>query len=708
MEPPVKNLKFPKSVWFIVCNELCERFNYFGLRTILVLYLTSILNYTDDQSTMIYHGFIFLSYFMPLFGAILADSYWGKFKTIIRLSIVYALGNVILTGSSMANSFTLDSQRLITIVGLICIALGTGGIKPCVSTFGGDQFQLPEQQDQLAQFFRRFLTAIYLGSLISTFLSPELRKSAQCFGKDTCFPLAFGVLSLLMITTIIVFILGRNMYVKRKPENHVIFKTFGCIFYGVRKNIVSSNSNEAHWLDLAGDKYSKTEVSDTKAALEVLYTFIAYPVFWALYEQQGSRWTLQATLMDGKLDGIGWEIKPDQMQTIHPLLALLLILSFDRLLFPFLAKFGIRRPLQKLIFSTSMAVIAFLLTAILQYKIFGDNTMIPTAEGQFVVYNGFDCKAHVLSSSIELVGNNDIDPLGSAKFKYKPNSNEGVVNIKLKLNESCVAYVNYEHLNTNVTVSRGQSISYFLTSSSANKEVKLRRINHYDDFIKPKNGHPSLRIVIGDDIEKNGSLALVATGKNHLSYNISSFANENFIQMHIGNYSLVHGERRIPSNINLMPATIYTLIIRSNDGDIQGLKSKLYATDKGNYLHILWQTPQYLCMILADVIFIATSIEFSFTEAPPRIKSFISACYLLTHSIGNLMVVVVSAFSFRKQVHEYLFFSGLMLADTLLLVYLSCNYKYKSFRQRPNDKNDDCDNDDYVVKNKNELELEGK
>jgi len=346
---------------------------------------------------MIYHGFIFLSYFMPLFGAILADSYWGKFKTIIRLSIVYALGNVILTGASMANDFTLDSQRFIAIVGLICIALGTGGIKPCVCTFGGDQFYLPEQQDQLTQFFSRYIKAIYIGSLISTFLAPELRKSVQCFGRDTCFPLAFGILSLLMITAIVVFILGRNMYVKRKPENHVIFKTFGCIFYGIRKNIFSSSPNEAHWLDLAGNKYSKTEVSDTKAALEVLYTFIAYPVFWALYEQQGSRWTLQATLMNGKLEDIGWEIKPDQMQTIHPLFALLLILSFDRILYPFLAKFGIRQPLQKLIFSNFMAVIAFLLAAVLQYKIFGDSTVIPNTEGQFVVYNGFNCNARVLN-----------------------------------------------------------------------------------------------------------------------------------------------------------------------------------------------------------------------------------------------------------------------------------------------------------------------
>jgi solute carrier family 15 oligopeptide transporter 1 len=84
----------------------------------------------------------------------------------------------------------------------VLIAIGTGGIKPCVCSFGGDQFQLPEQQTELTKFFNRFVTSVYIGSLISTFISPELRNSTQCFGRDTCFPLAFGVLSLLMTIAI--------------------------------------------------------------------------------------------------------------------------------------------------------------------------------------------------------------------------------------------------------------------------------------------------------------------------------------------------------------------------------------------------------------------------------------------------------------------------------------------------------------------------
>jgi len=78
-------------------------------------------------------------------------------------------------------------------------SIGAGGIKPCVSAFGGDQFVLPDQEHHLQMFFSMFYFIINLGSLLSSSITPELRKSVQCFGKDSCFPLAFGVLAMLMV-----------------------------------------------------------------------------------------------------------------------------------------------------------------------------------------------------------------------------------------------------------------------------------------------------------------------------------------------------------------------------------------------------------------------------------------------------------------------------------------------------------------------------
>lgn len=92
--------------------------------------------------------------------------------------------------------------RELSIVGLLLIAIGTGGIKPCVSAFGGDQFKLPQQERQLQQFFSLFYFAINSGSLISTFITPVLREDVKCLDQDTCYPLAFGIPAVLMIISV--------------------------------------------------------------------------------------------------------------------------------------------------------------------------------------------------------------------------------------------------------------------------------------------------------------------------------------------------------------------------------------------------------------------------------------------------------------------------------------------------------------------------
>ena len=92
--------------------------------------------------------------------------------------------------------------REFSIVGLLLIAIGTGGIKPCVSAFGGDQFKLPQQEKQLQQFFSIFYFSINSGSLISTFITPILREDVQCLEQDSCYPLAFGIPAILMIVAV--------------------------------------------------------------------------------------------------------------------------------------------------------------------------------------------------------------------------------------------------------------------------------------------------------------------------------------------------------------------------------------------------------------------------------------------------------------------------------------------------------------------------
>lgn len=84
------------AIPFIISNEFCERFNFYGMKAILVIYLTQKLLYDDDSATMIYHIFNASVYFCCIFGGIIADSWWGKFRTILWLSIVYAVGSTVI------------------------------------------------------------------------------------------------------------------------------------------------------------------------------------------------------------------------------------------------------------------------------------------------------------------------------------------------------------------------------------------------------------------------------------------------------------------------------------------------------------------------------------------------------------------------------------------------------------------------------------
>jgi solute carrier family 15 (oligopeptide transporter), member 1 len=161
--------------------------------------------------------------------AIVADSWWGKFHTILWLSIVYVMGSITMAVSAVEPIIELQGARTLTILGLFLIALGSGGIKPCVAAFGGEQFKMPEQARQLATFFSIFYFSINAGSLLSTTITPILREDVQCFGLDDCFSLAFGVPALLMIVAVLFFIFGKFLYKILPNQGNMLVKVSRCM-----------------------------------------------------------------------------------------------------------------------------------------------------------------------------------------------------------------------------------------------------------------------------------------------------------------------------------------------------------------------------------------------------------------------------------------------------------------------------------------------
>uniref|UniRef100_A0A4W3H089 Solute carrier family 15 member 1b n=1 Tax=Callorhinchus milii TaxID=7868 RepID=A0A4W3H089_CALMI len=393
---------FPISIGFIVINEFCERFSYYGMRAVLVLYFRYFLRWDEDQATAIYHAFVALCYFTPILGAIIADSWLGKFKTIIYLSIVYAIGQLVMSIGAIADLTdkgipdgkpdSLTLHVALSATGLLLIALGTGGIKPCVSSFGGDQFE-EHQENQRKRFFSIFYLSINAGSLISTIITPVLR-SQQC-GKipQECYPLAFGVPAALMVVALIVFILGSPLYKRESPQGNIVVKVSKCVGFAIKNRFVHRSKEypkREHFLDWAIEKYDEHLIAQIKMVLKVLFLYIPLPMFWALFDQQGSRWTFQATVMDGDF-------------TVNPILILIMVPIFDIVIYPLINKCKINfSPLRKITVGMLIAGLAFVVAALLQIQI--DKTLPDFPghkESQIKILNSGDSVVNVTISGLK-------------------------------------------------------------------------------------------------------------------------------------------------------------------------------------------------------------------------------------------------------------------------------------------------------------------
>src|SRR3954462_14390788 len=142
-----KTNQMPRGIPYIVGNEAAERFSYYGMNSILVIFMTKyLLDRSGNLAVMQqanadawYHTFVSTAYFLPIVGAVLADALFGKFWVVFWLSIVYCFGHLTLAFIGSPSAPTIEPRYLLAI-GLLLIALGAGGIKPCVSTNVGDQF----------------------------------------------------------------------------------------------------------------------------------------------------------------------------------------------------------------------------------------------------------------------------------------------------------------------------------------------------------------------------------------------------------------------------------------------------------------------------------------------------------------------------------------------------------------------------------------
>lgn len=372
----IRKTGMPKSVPYIIGSEIAERFSFYGLRSIMVTYMAvAFFNPTlnpalnaeaDAKANEMSHLFVTLAYFMPIVGAIMADWFFGKYRVILFVSILYTLGHFILSVSD--NSYTLFST------GLVIIACCAGGIKSCVSANVGDQFD-KSNEHLLSKVYGWFYMSINLGGTLAPLSIPLLKKY---YGPE----IAFGVPGILMALATLVFWLGRKKYIKAPPagikkENFFTISLYAlwvALKNGLQTLLNIFRTPHKHkslqkvW-EAVGEKYSAKSIDGIQAVYRVLAVFAFTPIFWALWDQNLSEWVLQATRLDLTLIGT-ITILPEQINFINPLFLVLLIPVFTSFIFPFLEKRGIKpTPLRKIGAGLVVIGLSFVIIALLQEQI---------------------------------------------------------------------------------------------------------------------------------------------------------------------------------------------------------------------------------------------------------------------------------------------------------------------------------------------------
>ena len=338
--PEISSL--PRGVPYIVGNEAAERFSYYGMRAILVVFMTRHLADSagdlrpmgETEARTVYHLFAGSVYFFPLLGAWLADRYLGKYRTIMALSIVYCLGHLALA---------VDETRIGLFTGLALIALGSGGIKPCVSAHVGDQFGKTNAH-LMSRVFGWFYVAINVGAFASSLLTPWLLEHA---GSGV----AFGVPGLLMLIATILFWSGRKVFVHVPPE---------------RVSLRAELANRDAMASLG--------------RLVPMYVFIA--VFWALFDQTGSSWVQQAERMSRRFLGFDWYAA--QIQAVNPLLVLVLVPLFSNVVYPRLGRVVELSAARKIFAGLMLAAASFLVPAWIEWRIEAGD--VPNVGWQIAAY----------------------------------------------------------------------------------------------------------------------------------------------------------------------------------------------------------------------------------------------------------------------------------------------------------------------------------
>nr|AAZ32402.1 peptide transporter PTR2B [Hebeloma cylindrosporum] len=408
--------RLPVSAWLVAIVEFAERWTYYGTTNIFNNYIRAPLPKFSTTGAVVIaadraNGVAgalgkgqqisfairtfnsFWVYITPWAGGILADTMWGRYKTIMIFSIVCLIGHIILVASaSPASLENSDAALGLLALSIVIMGLGAGGIKANVSPMIAEQYTgklrkvtLPSGETVIMSpavtvqsIFLWFYAAINLGSCGAI--------SASFLARDHGYWAAYLVPTCIFVAVPGVLLLGKNLYVKTPPRGSILLETMRVIGFalGARWSINPMKTIRAirapdFWDPAKPSNYEEGKrpakitwddefVGEVSRTLNACTVFMFFPFYWLCYSQiDGNLGTVAAAM---KLNGT----PNDLIQNLNPISIIIMIPIFDYIIYPFLRKRGINfTPIKRIYAGFLVAGLAMLYAAVLQHFIFKES-----------------------------------------------------------------------------------------------------------------------------------------------------------------------------------------------------------------------------------------------------------------------------------------------------------------------------------------------
>eukprot|EP00803_Ostreobium_quekettii_P006650 evm.model.scf_534.10 EVM.evm.TU.scf_534.10 scf_534:53976-59558(+) len=370
---------------FILGCEFGERLAFYGILTNLVVYLLMV-GFTNLEAATLVPLFVGSCYVTPLLGGYLADTWLGRYKTILYCALIYVMGIALLTLSAGVKGLHPEENERINrgqaaflFFSLALIALGTGGIKPNVSSFGADHFDEnnPQEKGQKDSFFNWFYLAINIGSLVASTVIVYVEVNIS-------WALGFLLTGIAMALAVIVLVLGSPSYQHREVAESPLARIANIVAAALiaggprqlyrhgnaaggaatsdSKPLLADHTEDGdgrhqdqedvhgairnprpHWLDAAIGNFTREQVDEAKLVLGVMPVFFTTVLYWTVYSQMSTLFVQQGTLMNLSLGR--YTIPAASLSVFDVLAIVVLVPIYDRLIVPLLRQCN-REPTQ--------------------------------------------------------------------------------------------------------------------------------------------------------------------------------------------------------------------------------------------------------------------------------------------------------------------------------------------------------------------------